>query len=86
VESVDRVNIAWRRAEAGDVAGALKMAEDMKDTDWWKGNLLRYIAESQTRRGGEKAAMKWIKELSSPFLRANALLGVAEGIGKVEAD
>ena len=75
--------IATGKAKAGDVAGALKMAEDMED-GWWKGNLLRYLAYSQTERGDEKAALVWIKRLDSPLLRANALFGVAEALGKIE--
>jgi hypothetical protein len=30
------VNIAYSRAEAGDFAEALKMAEQLKSSDWWK--------------------------------------------------
>jgi RNA polymerase sigma factor (sigma-70 family) len=73
-------NIAYARAEAGDFAGAVKAAEELQDFEWWKGNLLRHTAQLQTERGHEKAALDWISRLEAPLMRANALLGVAEGL------
>jgi RNA polymerase sigma factor (sigma-70 family) len=75
-----KFNIAYARAEAGDFEGALKMAGQLQDSDWWKGNLLRWIGRVQTQRGREKAALEWIGRLDLPLARANALLGVAEGL------
>jgi RNA polymerase sigma factor (sigma-70 family) len=78
--SLAKVNVAFTRAEAGDFAGALEMAGQMPESDWWKGNLLRGIGKLQAQRGREKAALEWIVRLNSPLERANALLGVAEGL------
>jgi RNA polymerase sigma factor (sigma-70 family) len=83
-DSLGVVNIAFSRSKAGDYAGALEMANELKDSQWWKGNLLREIARLQTLRGGEKAARVWIGRLESPLDRANALLGVAEALAKVK--
>jgi tetratricopeptide (TPR) repeat protein len=77
--SIALVNVAYTRAEAGDYAGALKMTGQMAASDWWQGNLYRGIAKVQTQRGREKAALEWVGRLDA-LARANALLGVAEGL------
>jgi RNA polymerase sigma factor (sigma-70 family) len=79
-DSLGAVNIVYARAEAGDFAGALEAAKQMKDSDWWKGNVVRAIAKLQTERGQSQAALEWIDRLDAPLARANALFGVAEGL------
>jgi hypothetical protein len=76
------VNVAYAQAQAGDVKGALLTGSRLRGSDeWWHGNLLRGIAKVQAERGGARAALAWATaELPSPFERANALLGVAEGL------
>jgi RNA polymerase sigma factor (sigma-70 family) len=81
--SLGGVNIAFSHAKRGDFAGALKMTEELKRSEWWKGRLFREIARLQTLRDGDKAVRVWIGRLGSPLDRANALLGVAEGLAKV---
>jgi hypothetical protein len=83
-EGISGVNVAFSRAQAGDYAGALKIAEGMTRDRWWKGNLLRAIAQIQTQRRREKDARAWIGKLESPLERANALLGVAEALAGVK--
>src|SRR5262249_34335556 len=67
-------------AKAGDFQGALKIADKLKDSDWWKLNILQATAEYQAQRGEAKAARVWIGRLDSPLARAYALMGAAEGI------
>jgi len=52
----------------------------LKGFDWWKLNILRSTAELQAQRGDSKAALEWIGRLDSHLARANALMGIAEGI------
>jgi RNA polymerase sigma factor (sigma-70 family) len=78
--SLANVNIAYTRAEAGDYAGAIEMAQGLQDSVWWRGNLLRGIGKLQAQRGREKAALEWIGRLEAFMDRANGLLGVAEGL------
>jgi tetratricopeptide (TPR) repeat protein len=78
-------NIANSHAKAGDFKGALEVAEKIKDRpgqgpQWWKLNMLRYTAKCQAKRGDSKAALEWIGRLDSHIARANALMGLAEGL------
>jgi tetratricopeptide (TPR) repeat protein len=79
-------NIANSHAMAGDFKGALEVAEKIKDgpggqgPGWWKLNALRHIAACQAKRGESKAALEWIGRLDSHIARANALIGLAEGM------
>ncbi len=73
-------NIAYCQAKAGDFKGALKIAEQFKDSDWWKLNIVQATAEHQAQRGEAKAAREWIGRLDSHLARAYALMGAAEGI------
>src|SRR5439155_16606714 len=50
-DSLVHVNIAYALAERGKFAEALELAAKMKTSEWWKGNLLRWIASAQTERG-----------------------------------
>src|SRR4029077_8943252 len=81
-ESIVYATIAYEQAKAGDYAGALKTAGTYREGDWWQGNTLRAIAMAQSEAGDDKGALEWIGKLPSPHGRANALLGVAEGLAK----
>jgi tetratricopeptide (TPR) repeat protein len=77
-------NIAIAQARAGDFKGALETAAKIKDgrgqgPGWWKLNILRYTAECQAKRGESKAVLEWIR-LDSHIARANAFMGLAEGM------
>ena len=78
-------NIAVAQARAADFIGALKTADKIKDRPgqgpvWWKLNMLRYTAAYQAKRGQSKSALEWIRRLDSHIARANALMGLAEGM------
>jgi tetratricopeptide (TPR) repeat protein len=78
-------NIAFAQARAGDFKGALETAEKIKDAPnqgpgWWKLNVWRATAAAQAQRGDSKAALEWIGRLDSHLARANALMGLAEGM------
>jgi tetratricopeptide (TPR) repeat protein len=79
--TVTLANVADAQANSGDIKGALRTTAKLARVEvWWHGNLLRDIAKVQTERGGARAALEWAAGLRSPFERANALLGVAEGL------
>ena len=78
-------NIAFAQARAGDFKGALETAEKIKDgrnqgPGWWKLNAWRATAEAQAQHGDSKAALEWIGRLESHIARANAFMGLAEGV------
>jgi tetratricopeptide (TPR) repeat protein len=78
-------NIAFAQARACDIKGALETAEKIKDgpnqgPGWWKLNVWRATAAAQAQRGESKAALEWIGRLDSHIARANALMGLAEGM------
>jgi tetratricopeptide (TPR) repeat protein len=78
-------NIAFAQARAGDFKGALETAEKIEDgpnqaPGWWKLNVWRATAEAQAQRGESKAALEWIGRLDSHIARANAFMGLAEGM------
>jgi beta-lactamase regulating signal transducer with metallopeptidase domain/tetratricopeptide (TPR) repeat protein len=80
--SIVFAGIAYEQAKAGDYRGALKTAAKYREGDWWQGNTLRAIAMAQSEAGDDKGALEWIGKLSTPHGRANALIGVAEGLAK----
>jgi hypothetical protein len=74
------MHLGAAQAKAGDFKGALKIAEMLKDSDWWKLNILQVTANLQAQRGEARAVREWIGALDSPLARAYALMGAAEGI------
>jgi RNA polymerase sigma factor (sigma-70 family) len=77
-------NIAFAQARAGDFKGALATAAKIKDgpnqgPGWWKLNILRHTAACQAKRGESSAVVESIR-LDSHLARANALMGLAEGL------
>jgi hypothetical protein len=78
--AVARANVAHGLAAVGMVTEALRLAEELPDTDWWRANIVRDVAHLQAQKGEDKEALAWIDKLSSPLLRGNALLGLAEGL------
>jgi hypothetical protein len=72
-------DIARAQAKAGDAAGALQTASTIEDPSD-KARAWREIAKVQAKVGDTQGALSWGAAESQDFLKANALLGVAEGI------
>jgi RNA polymerase sigma factor (sigma-70 family) len=78
--AVARANVAHALASVGLTDEALQLANELKDHDWWKANIVRDVARIQAEKGKDREARVWIDKLSSPLLRGNALLGLAAGL------
>jgi tetratricopeptide (TPR) repeat protein len=73
----------WRlaalHAEAGDFEAALASAAAIDRKDW-KGLYVYRIARAQAAAGDPAGALTWTLAESVPLVRANGLLGVADGV------
>jgi tetratricopeptide (TPR) repeat protein len=89
VKSLSRVSpedVGWRmlaelardHVRAGDVTGALKLADHPSRSS--RVGLLNDIASEQSKLGDDAGALSWIETLISPDEKAQGLLGVAQGI------
>jgi tetratricopeptide (TPR) repeat protein len=74
------VAIAREQARAGDIKGAQQTVEQHLRQVSWQGSILSDIARNQVERGGEKAALAWVRELTPSAVRGQAMLGMAEGL------
>jgi RNA polymerase sigma factor (sigma-70 family) len=74
-------NVLYGQARSGDMKGALRNADELLgDSAFFRGSALRGIAREQTERGDEARALAWARKRTAATDRANALLGVAEGL------
>jgi tetratricopeptide (TPR) repeat protein len=77
--SITWSNLAEYEAKAGKMSAAIETAERCPSA-WWKGRTFRRIAQRKVEMGQQREALAWARKLSSPELKANALLGLAEGL------
>ena len=89
VKSLSRVSpedVGWRmlgelakyHVRAGDIAGAIEVANHSRMIS--RARLVNDTASEQARLGDDVGALFWIEPLTSPDEKAQALLGVAQGI------
>jgi tetratricopeptide (TPR) repeat protein len=80
----DRDGAAQTFEKALGFAEAVPEAPSKSDLDrgYFRPSLLRTLAAAQAEVGQEKAAWVWIARQSSPYLKACALVGLADGIVK----
>jgi len=71
--------VARAQALGGDAAGAVRTATGISD-DSQRATALRAIAAAHAAAGDETAALAWARAETVPVVRAQSLLGVAEGI------
>ncbi len=83
----DQAAIAQTFARALELADAVPEAPEKSDRyrGRFRAELLRMLAAAQAEAGQEKAARTWIARQASPYLRACALLGLAEGTAARDA-
>jgi rhomboid family GlyGly-CTERM serine protease len=67
------------QARQGDVPGALATLARIAD-DSWRGSAANEVAAAQARAGQAAEALHWASRETSPLVKSQALLGVAEGI------
>jgi tetratricopeptide (TPR) repeat protein len=69
------------RAEFGDEVGALRTAWIEPDASFFED-----IAETEAHRGNADLALRWVRKLKDPEVRARSLLGVVSGILDTQED
>jgi RNA polymerase sigma factor (sigma-70 family) len=69
-------------AKIGDFEAARELAAGLIEDQMWRGYCFREIAKCQAAKGKEEDAMLWIRKLPDDYDKANALLGVAEGMAE----
>jgi RNA polymerase sigma factor (sigma-70 family) len=75
-------NIAWMQADAGDFKGARETVQKVENDMWQKGKMLRHIAKIDVEHRKSLDPPDWVALISSPYEKANVLLGVAEGLAE----
>jgi tetratricopeptide (TPR) repeat protein len=76
------VYIAEAQAQAGDMKGALGTLNDHVRAKSLVHHFVQALARLRAEGGGEKEALAWARELTTPEERGFALLGVVEGMMK----
>jgi tetratricopeptide (TPR) repeat protein len=78
--SVALANVVHAQVKAGDLAGAWQTAEKLAPGSWWRGNVVRLIAQAEVRRDGLERVLAKQRTWQSDLDRACFLTGAAEGL------
>jgi hypothetical protein len=73
-----RTDIVFAQLRMKQFAQALQTARDLNFAEW-EATLLRSIAKAQVAAGKVKEARAWIRNLKHPYIKALALIGIADG-------